>query len=88
MFVRDSFAGLLAKVALVVVYALAVAIGQWEVAVSSDDSGFLQNAFRQGTQLHVRFGDEVCTFTNLFVGDGAIRVASRCSDVHGDGGSR
>ena len=88
MFAHNSLAGLVAKVALATAYVLAVAVGEWVWETSGDGGGLLPDAFSQGALLFVRFRDEVCTFTNVFVGDGAIRVASRCSEDHGGGGSR
>jgi hypothetical protein len=67
----------------VAAYVLAVGIGE-----RAAGSPGVQNGFADATQLYVRFSDEVCMITNVFVGDGAIRVAASCASIHGLGDER
>jgi hypothetical protein len=60
-------------------YVLAVALGELATASSTGDWHFPRNGFDAATQLYVKFSSEICTFTNVFVGDGAIRVAADCT---------
>ena len=83
MFKKAPRTGMFERVAFIAAYVLAVALGEHAAGSPGDDWEQLKTGLAEATQLYVRFSDEVCMFTNVFVGDGAIRVAANCALIHG-----
>ncbi len=86
MFGNRPHSRMFERLVLIAAYVLAIAIGERATASPDGDWQFLRNGFVEATQLYVRFSDGVCKFTNVFVGDGAIRVAADCTKFVRDGG--
>lgn len=86
MFSEHRRLGLFERLLLVAAYVLAVVVGERAAGAPGGGWELLQNGFAEANQLYVMFNDEVCMFTNVFVGDGAIRVAANCTEFVGDGG--
>ncbi|MGF6508349.1 hypothetical protein [Paraburkholderia sp. 32] len=86
MFIQRPRSGMFERLVLVAAYVLAVVVGERAAAAPGEGWGFMQNGFVEAIKLRVIFRDEVCMFTNVFVGDGATRVAASCTKVMGNGG--
>ncbi|MFM0019490.1 hypothetical protein [Paraburkholderia azotifigens] len=86
MFSQRPRTGKFERLLLVAAYVLAIAIGERAAVSPGGDWQFLRNGFAEAIRLYVMFSDEACLFNNVFVGDGAIRVAASCTEVAGDGG--
>ncbi|MFP3554117.1 hypothetical protein SB861_25920 [Paraburkholderia sp. SIMBA_049] len=85
MFSQRPRRGKFERLVFVAVYVLAIAIGERAGVSPGGDWQFLRNGFAEATRLYVMFSDEACLFNNVFVGDGAIRVATSCAVIHGPG---
>ena len=85
MFSQRPRTGKFERLVLVAAYVLAIAIGERAAVSPGGDGQFLRNGFAEATRLYVMFNDEVCLFTNIVVGDGAIRVAASCDVIRGPG---